>query len=94
MRPPKESRGKAEGKRKEKGRARRKRERVECLEAMNDVSLCLSFVGTRVREKGGGHTGRAVRIDMCGDPWKDMRTTSLWFIYTPVSTVTRVPVVS
>ena len=40
----------------------------------------------------GGHT--AMIMGMCRDPWKDMRAASLWFIYTPVTTVTRVPVVS
>jgi len=40
----------------------------------------------------GGHG--AMRMDICGDPWKDMRTTSLRLLYAPVSTVIPVPVVS
>jgi len=58
---------------------------------MNSCSLCRSFFSMRVRESEGGY--RAMRMDICGDAWKDMRTTALWFIYTPVSAVNRVPVV-
>jgi len=35
-----------------------------------------------------------MRMVMSGDVWKNARATSFWFIYTPGSTVTRVPVVS
>ena len=31
----------------------------------------------------GGHTAK--RGDICGDPWKNRRTTSLWPKYTPAA---------
>jgi len=43
------------------------------------------------RRKGGHRTRR---MDRCRDPWEDMRTTSLWFIYTPISTVAQAPIVA
>ena len=48
---------------------------------------------TREHAEGRGGNGR-LRMGMCGDPWKDMRTASLWFLHAPISIVTRVPVVS
>ena len=40
----------------------------------------------------GGHG--AMGMEICGDPWNDVRATSLRFLYAPVSTVIPVPAVS
>ena len=64
-------------------------ERVGSTKAMihgtlHDVELfmmtILSFVSTGVRKR---ERGTYVEKGMCRDRWKDRRTTSLWFIYTP-----------
>ena len=55
----------------------------------------LSLLPLLALEYGNGkgeHWG--MRMNMSGDVWKDARSTSFWLIYTPGSTVTRVPVVS
>ena len=59
-------------------------ERVGCAEAMNDGSFLMMPIFPLLAQESmkgkGGHT------DMCRDRWKD-RKASLWFIYTPVFTV-------
>ena len=60
-------------------------------EAMNNGSLCLSFVSMRV-EKGGKGGAQRKEPSMCGGPWKDRRRRRRrrrlsGFIYTPVFTV-------
>jgi len=54
------------------------------------VFTFLLLAGGHAEWKGGY---RAMGMDT-RDPWKDMRTTSLWVICAPASIVTGVPVVS
>ena len=54
---------------------------------MEGVSFYLSFPLLE-REYGKVEGGdKSKRMDMCDDLWNDWRKTSLWFIYTPVLTV-------
>jgi len=53
-------------------------------ETIGSGSLCLSFVSTGVGKGKGRHMCKST--DTSGDPWEDRRT-SLWFICTPVFTL-------
>jgi len=85
-----------EGKRKENGRKAEEPEGgVKELDARRLRRVAVFTFPLLAREYARGKGGhRTMRMGRCRDPWEDMRTTSLWFIYTPISTVTQAPIVS
>ena len=60
------------------GKAGSRSERGGYVEAPNCGGPCLSFVSLGYEDEREGH--KAKRMDMCGNPWKEVRSTSLWFI--------------